>query len=56
MKNKERKPRKKLHDNLPVQDLPDVLEEFYRYEPNVHKNMNIDELACAVSRLVTIME
>ena len=46
----------KIRDNLPVQDLWDVLEEFYKYDQIVTKDMVADEQICTVTRLATIIE
>ena len=44
------------YDDLPVQDLRDVLGEFYRYDRIVTKDMSGEEEICTITRLVTIIE
>lgn len=46
----------KLYDDLPVQDLQDILEEFYKYDAKVTKDMDDEQGICAITRLVTIIE
>ena len=44
------------YDDLPVQDLHDVLGEFYRYDRIVTKDMSGEEEICTITRLVTVIE
>ena len=56
MVNQQRNAQNKIYDDLPVQNLYDIFEEFYKYDRTVTKDMNEEEGICAITRLVTIIE